>query len=91
VTAVRNVARGEALLAPAITQRLIQRFVDRPPLDEAAPALAELSARELEVLGVAPLEHNWRTILLLSVPWRLNLGRLVDSPAERKLRRMRAR
>jgi DNA-binding NarL/FixJ family response regulator len=47
---VRTVARGEALLAPAITQRLIERFVARPPLDEAAPALAELSARELEVL-----------------------------------------
>jgi DNA-binding NarL/FixJ family response regulator len=50
VTAVRTVARGEALLAPAITQRLIERFVTRPSPNEAAPALAELSARELEVL-----------------------------------------
>ena len=50
VTAVRTVARGEALLAPAITQRLIERFVNRPPVEEAAPALAELSAREGEVL-----------------------------------------
>jgi DNA-binding NarL/FixJ family response regulator len=50
VTAVRTVARGEALLAPAITQRLIERFVARPPANEAAPALTELSARELEVL-----------------------------------------
>jgi len=50
VTAVRTVARGEALLAPAITRRLIERFVDRPAPVEAAPALAELSARELEVL-----------------------------------------
>jgi DNA-binding NarL/FixJ family response regulator len=50
VTAVRTVARGEALLAPAITQRLIERFVTRPPVAEAAPALAELSVRELEVL-----------------------------------------
>jgi DNA-binding NarL/FixJ family response regulator len=50
ITAVRTVARGEALLAPAITQRLIERFVARPSPDEAAPALAELSARELEVL-----------------------------------------
>ena len=49
VTAVRTVARGEALLAPAITQRLIERFVARPPLDEA-PGLAELSPREREVL-----------------------------------------
>jgi DNA-binding NarL/FixJ family response regulator len=50
VTAVRTVARGEALLAPAITQRLIERFVARPPLEEVAPALSELSTRELEVL-----------------------------------------
>ncbi len=50
VTAVRTVARGEALLAPAVTQRLIERFVDRLSPVEAAPALAELSTRELEVL-----------------------------------------
>jgi DNA-binding NarL/FixJ family response regulator len=50
VTAVRTVARGEALLAPAITQRLIERFVSRPTLEESAPALSELSPRELEVL-----------------------------------------
>jgi DNA-binding NarL/FixJ family response regulator len=50
VTAVRTVARGEALLAPAVTQRLIERFVTRPAPAEAAPALAELSARELDVL-----------------------------------------
>jgi DNA-binding NarL/FixJ family response regulator len=50
VTAVHTVARGDALLAPAITQRLIERFVTRPAPAEAAPALAELSARELEVL-----------------------------------------
>ncbi len=50
VTAVRTVARGEALLAPAVTKRLIERFVDRPAPVETAPALAELSARELEVL-----------------------------------------
>jgi DNA-binding NarL/FixJ family response regulator len=50
VTAVRTVARGEALLAPAITQRLIERFVARPSPNEAAPALSELSARELDVL-----------------------------------------
>ena len=50
VAAVRTVARGEALLAPAITQRLIERFVARPPRREASPALTRLSARELEVL-----------------------------------------
>jgi DNA-binding NarL/FixJ family response regulator len=49
VTAVRTVARGEALLAPAVTKRLIERFVARaaPP---AAPGVGDLSAREDEVL-----------------------------------------
>ena len=50
VTAVRTVARGEALLAPAITQRLIERFIARPTPARAAPALGELSSREIEVL-----------------------------------------
>jgi DNA-binding NarL/FixJ family response regulator len=50
VNAVQTVARGEALLAPAITQRLIERFVARPPAGETAAPVAELSPRELEVL-----------------------------------------
>jgi DNA-binding NarL/FixJ family response regulator len=50
VAAVRTAARGEALLAPAITQRLIERFVARPAPSEAAPAIEQLSGRELEVL-----------------------------------------
>jgi len=50
VTAVRTVARGEALLAPAITQRLIERFVTRAPTADASAAVSELSPRELEVL-----------------------------------------
>jgi DNA-binding NarL/FixJ family response regulator len=50
VTAVRTIARGEALLAPAITRRLIERFITRSTPTRAALGLAELSARELEVL-----------------------------------------
>jgi DNA-binding NarL/FixJ family response regulator len=50
VTAVRTVARGEALLAPTVTKRLIEQFVDRPAPEEAMPSLADLSVRELEVL-----------------------------------------
>jgi DNA-binding NarL/FixJ family response regulator len=49
--AVRTVARGEALLAPQITRRLIEDFVQRPPPSAGPPpALAELTKRELEVL-----------------------------------------
>ena len=51
VAGVRLVARGEALLAPAITGRLIEEFVRRPPPETGVPAgLGELSERELEVL-----------------------------------------
>ena len=49
--AVRVVASGEALLAPAITRRLIEGFVHRPPPGSGTPTeLTDLSPRELEVL-----------------------------------------
>ncbi|NBE79495.1 response regulator [Micromonospora rubida] len=52
--AVRVVARGDALLAPTVTRRLLDRYVDRLPADPQAPRrLAELTARETEVLVLA--------------------------------------
>ena len=48
--AVRVVAAGEALLSPSITRRLIADYARRPPASEHPAALAELTARELEVL-----------------------------------------
>ena len=50
--AVRVAAAGEALIAPRITRRLIADFAraSRPAGDEVPPALAELTAREIEVL-----------------------------------------
>jgi DNA-binding NarL/FixJ family response regulator len=51
ITAVRTVAAGDQLLAPAITRRLIEEFVRRPPAAQALPGeLAALTQRELEVL-----------------------------------------
>jgi DNA-binding NarL/FixJ family response regulator len=51
VRAVRTVAADEALLAPEITRRLIEDYVSRPgPLGSSAPALEQLTERELEVL-----------------------------------------
>ncbi|MGN6610838.1 MAG: response regulator [Angustibacter sp.] len=51
VAGVRVVARGESLLAPAITRRVVERFCRLPdPAQGVPPALAALSARELEVL-----------------------------------------
>ena len=49
--AIRTIARGDTLLAPAITRRLIEDFVRRPPPGQARPpALDELTDREIEVL-----------------------------------------
>jgi len=49
--AVRLVAAGDALLAPAITRRLVEEFVRRPPPGSGPPAeLSRLTERELEVL-----------------------------------------
>jgi DNA-binding NarL/FixJ family response regulator len=49
--AVRTVHAGNALLAPAITHRLIDEFCRVPPAQQALRQAAErLSARELEVL-----------------------------------------
>ena len=49
--AVRTVASGEALLAPAITRRLLEDFCHRPPPSAGLPpGVEDLSPRELEVL-----------------------------------------
>jgi DNA-binding NarL/FixJ family response regulator len=51
VDAIRVVADGEALLAPAVTKRLLERFAATLPTpEERAPALATLTDRERDVL-----------------------------------------
>jgi len=51
VAAIRMVRSGDALLAPAITRRLIERFAHRDPDPPASHReLATLTPRELEVL-----------------------------------------
>ncbi|MEU1177523.1 response regulator transcription factor [Streptomyces sp. NPDC005820] len=53
LTAVRTVAGGEGLIAPAVTRRLIAEFAARPVREPAAdPGVLEaLTRREREVLG----------------------------------------
>jgi len=50
VHAIRTVATGDALLAPALVRRLVEDFCRRPPPGGPPPAVAELTQRELEVL-----------------------------------------
>ena len=52
VEAIHVVAGGDALLSPTITRRVIEEFVRRPPasLQTPPPEIADLTARELEVL-----------------------------------------
>jgi DNA-binding NarL/FixJ family response regulator len=48
VHAVRVAARGDALLAPSITRKLIDRYVTEPPRTDTGVRLAELTNRERE-------------------------------------------
>ena len=51
VAGIRAVAQGDALLAPSVTRRVIEEFVRRPPSSiRTLPEVADLTARELEVL-----------------------------------------
>jgi DNA-binding NarL/FixJ family response regulator len=50
VHAVRSVARGDAMLAPVLTRRLLERFADVPPEGAVDPAIAALAERERQVL-----------------------------------------
>ena len=57
VEAIRVVARGDALLAPSVTRRLLEHFAGALPGADAAVAadLDELTQRELEVLRLVAL------------------------------------
>src|SRR5215218_4012389 len=51
VDAIHVVANGDALLAPSITRRLLDRFAEQAPQDDATPPqLGSLTEREVEVL-----------------------------------------
>ena len=52
IAAVRLVRSGDALLAPSITRRLVERFAGHQPPAEVSADLSTLTPRELEVLGL---------------------------------------
>ncbi|MDQ0681417.1 DNA-binding NarL/FixJ family response regulator [Streptomyces achromogenes] len=51
--AVRVAARGDALLAPAITRKLIDRYVSQPPPGRTGSGLEALTSRERESVALA--------------------------------------
>jgi DNA-binding NarL/FixJ family response regulator len=51
--ALRVAMRGDALLSPAVTRRLISEFVARPPDATAAAGMERLTNREREVVALA--------------------------------------
>jgi DNA-binding NarL/FixJ family response regulator len=56
VEAIRVVARGDALLAPTVTRRLLDRFAGTLPDNTAPPVdLGELTEREVQILRFVAL------------------------------------
>jgi DNA-binding NarL/FixJ family response regulator len=51
VDGIRAVASGDSLLAPSITRRMIETYLDHPPVAPRAPALEALTPREREILA----------------------------------------
>lgn len=58
ISAIRVAARGDALIDPSVTQRLIARFTDSIAPPEPPPELTRLTAREREVLHLVAAAHS---------------------------------
>ena len=59
IAGVRTVARGEALLAPSVTRRLIESFVRQPqPGSAGSDPIESLTEREREVFALVARGHS---------------------------------
>ena len=87
--AVRIVASGEALLAPAVTRAVIEEFARQPPSapPETPAALAELTPREREVLDL--LAHGLSNpeicgrLVISEATAKTHVARILQKPALR--------
>jgi DNA-binding NarL/FixJ family response regulator len=87
IAAVRVVAQGDALIAPAITKRLIESFVRSAPPDSPPAGLGELTPREVEVLTLVA-----RGLSNTEIAAELVLGEAtVKTHVEHMLAKLRAR
>jgi DNA-binding NarL/FixJ family response regulator len=82
VSAVRTIHRGDALLAPSITRRLIEQFAAGPEPGAVPPAAEALTAREREVLrlvaqGLTNAEIA-RTLILGETTVKTHVARLLS-------------
>ncbi len=53
VAAIRTIAEGDALLAPAVTRRVVEAFATRRPTADVRRRIESLSPRERDVLRLA--------------------------------------
>jgi DNA-binding NarL/FixJ family response regulator len=92
LNAIRNVAAGDAVVAPSATRRLLQQVLPTLPGRPAAPQppdprLATLTAREREVLGeIAAGASNaeiGERLYLAEVTVKTHIGRLLAKLAIR--------
>jgi DNA-binding NarL/FixJ family response regulator len=58
ISAIRVAARGDALIDPSVTQRLVSRFARSIAPTATAPGLEQLTAREREVLLLVAAAHT---------------------------------
>ncbi|MFI8527254.1 response regulator [Promicromonospora sukumoe] len=89
-TAIRAAARGDAVLSPAITSRVVERLLAHPPAGFVAavpPAAESLTDRELEVVrlvadGLSNLEIA-RVVHLSEATVKTHVGRVLTKLALR--------
>jgi DNA-binding NarL/FixJ family response regulator len=81
LSAIRVVAAGEAVVAPRVTRRLLDRFAGRLGPDAAGPAPVDLTDRETEVLllvaeGLSNLEIGGR-LRVAEATVKTHIGRIL--------------